>query len=88
MVFTTMPVPRTTRPRMPPPLSARGIRGTGRDAAALAAMGRRMVAVERTIAFRDRAALLHPSPRIENAIVAYRPAGSNNSIGLPSGSSI
>src|SRR5262245_34861452 len=39
--------------------------GTGRDAAALAAMGHRVVAVEPTTAFRDKAALLHPSPRIE-----------------------
>lgn len=39
--------------------------GTGRDAAALAAMGHRVIAVEPTQAFRDRAALLHPSPRIE-----------------------
>jgi SAM-dependent methyltransferase len=39
--------------------------GTGRDAAALATMGHRVVAVEPTQAFRDRAALLHPSPRIE-----------------------
>jgi SAM-dependent methyltransferase len=39
--------------------------GTGRDAAALAAMGHRVIAVEPTQAFRDRAVLLHPSPRIE-----------------------
>jgi SAM-dependent methyltransferase len=39
--------------------------GTGRDAAALAAMGHRVVAAEPTQAFRDRGALLHPSPRIE-----------------------
>jgi SAM-dependent methyltransferase len=39
--------------------------GTGRDAAALAVMGHRVVAVEPTAAFRDRAALLHPSPQIE-----------------------
>jgi SAM-dependent methyltransferase len=39
--------------------------GTGRDAAALAAMGHRVVAVEPTAALRDRAMLLHPSPRIE-----------------------
>jgi SAM-dependent methyltransferase len=39
--------------------------GTGRDAAALAAMGHRVTAVEPTQAFRDRAVLLHPSPRIE-----------------------
>ena len=39
--------------------------GTGRDAAALAGMGHRVVAVEPTVALRDRAALLHPSPRIE-----------------------
>jgi SAM-dependent methyltransferase len=39
--------------------------GTGRDAAALAAMGHRVVAAEPTAALRDRAMLLHPSPRIE-----------------------
>jgi SAM-dependent methyltransferase len=39
--------------------------GTGRDASALAAMGHRVIAVEPTQAFRDRAVLLHPSPRIE-----------------------
>jgi SAM-dependent methyltransferase len=39
--------------------------GTGRDAAALAGMGHRVVAVEPTAALRDRAALLHPSSRIE-----------------------
>jgi SAM-dependent methyltransferase len=39
--------------------------GTGRDAAALAAQGHRVIAVEPTQAFRDRGALLHPSPRIE-----------------------
>jgi SAM-dependent methyltransferase len=39
--------------------------GTGRDAAALAAMGHRVIAVEPTQAFRDRAGLLHSSPRIE-----------------------
>ena len=39
--------------------------GTGRDAAALAAMGHRVVAVEPTAALRARAAALHPSPRIE-----------------------
>src|SRR5262249_33661327 len=39
--------------------------GTGRDAAALAAMGHRVVAVEPTAALRDQAMLLHPSPRIE-----------------------
>jgi SAM-dependent methyltransferase len=39
--------------------------GTGRDAAALAGMGHRVVAVEPTAALRDRAAVLHPSPRIE-----------------------
>jgi SAM-dependent methyltransferase len=39
--------------------------GTGRDAGALAAMGHRVVAVEPTAEFRDRAARLHPSPRIE-----------------------
>jgi len=39
--------------------------GTGRDAAALAAMGHRVVAVEPTAALRNRAAVLHPSPLIE-----------------------
>jgi protein-L-isoaspartate O-methyltransferase len=39
--------------------------GTGRDAAALAAMGHRVLAVEPTGALRARAASLHPSPRIE-----------------------
>jgi len=39
--------------------------GTGRDAAALAAMGHRVVAVEPTGELRIRAATLHPSPRIE-----------------------
>src|SRR5215471_7752455 len=39
--------------------------GTGRDAAALAAMGHRVVAVEPTAAFRDRASRLHATPRIE-----------------------
>jgi SAM-dependent methyltransferase len=39
--------------------------GTGRDAAALAAMGHHVVAVEPTAALRDRALLLHPSPRVE-----------------------
>lgn len=39
--------------------------GTGRDAAALAAMGHRVVAVEPTAELRRRAAALHPSPRIE-----------------------
>jgi len=39
--------------------------GTGRDAGALAALGHRVVAVEPTAEFRDRAARLHPSPRIE-----------------------
>jgi len=39
--------------------------GTGRDAAALAAMSHRVVAVEPTAALRDRAMFLHPSPRIE-----------------------
>ena len=39
--------------------------GTGRDAAALAAMGHQVVAVEPVVAFRDRAARLHPSTRIE-----------------------
>jgi SAM-dependent methyltransferase len=39
--------------------------GTGRDAAALAAMGHSVVAVEPTGAFRLRAPLLHPSPHIE-----------------------
>jgi SAM-dependent methyltransferase len=39
--------------------------GTGRDAAALAAMGHRVVAVEPTPALRAAAKTLHPSPRIE-----------------------
>jgi SAM-dependent methyltransferase len=39
--------------------------GTGRDAAALAAMGHRVTAVEPTAELRLRAAALHPSPRIE-----------------------
>jgi SAM-dependent methyltransferase len=39
--------------------------GTGRDAAALAGMGHRVVAVEPTAALRDRAARLHPSSHIE-----------------------
>ena len=39
--------------------------GTGRDAAALAELRHRVVAVEPTAALRARAALLHPSPRIE-----------------------
>jgi 2-polyprenyl-3-methyl-5-hydroxy-6-metoxy-1,4-benzoquinol methylase len=39
--------------------------GTGRDAAALAAMGHRIVAVEPTAEMRIRAAALHPSQQIE-----------------------
>ena len=39
--------------------------GTGRDAAALAAMGHRVVAVEPVVEFRISAAALHPSPQIE-----------------------
>jgi SAM-dependent methyltransferase len=39
--------------------------GTGRDAAALGAMGHRVVAVEPTDEMRMRAAALHPSPQIE-----------------------
>jgi SAM-dependent methyltransferase len=39
--------------------------GTGRDAAGLAAMGHRVVAVEPTAPLRNRAAVLHPSPLIE-----------------------
>ncbi len=39
--------------------------GTGRDAAGLAAMGHRVVAVEPVEVFRMRAATLHPSPLIE-----------------------
>jgi len=39
--------------------------GTGRDAAALAAMGHRVVAVEPTDAMRTRAATLHPSSQIQ-----------------------
>lgn len=39
--------------------------GTGRDAAALAALGHRVVAVEPTAELRTEAARLHPSPSIE-----------------------
>lgn len=39
--------------------------GTGRDAAAFAAMGHAVVAVEPTAELRAKAAALHPSPRIE-----------------------
>jgi len=39
--------------------------GTGRDAAALAALGHWVVAVEPTAELRCNAAALHPSPRIE-----------------------
>lgn len=39
--------------------------GSGRDAAAFAAMGHAIVAVEPTDGLRRRAAALHPSPRIE-----------------------
>ncbi len=39
--------------------------GTGRDAAAFAAMGHSVVAAEPTAELRERAAALHPSPRIE-----------------------
>ena len=39
--------------------------GTGRDAAAFAAMGHDVAAVEPTAELRERAAALHPSPRIE-----------------------
>ncbi|MEN3952320.1 class I SAM-dependent methyltransferase [Iodidimonas sp. SYSU 1G8] len=39
--------------------------GTGRDAAHLAALGHRVVAVEPTDALRRGAAVLHPSPAIE-----------------------
>ncbi len=39
--------------------------GTGRDAAALGAMGHHVMAVEPVAAFRDRAASLHPSTGIE-----------------------
>jgi protein-L-isoaspartate O-methyltransferase len=39
--------------------------GTGRDAAALAEMGHRILAVEPTDALRMRAIALHPSPNIE-----------------------
>ena len=39
--------------------------GTGRDAAALAAMGHGVVAIEPTAELRLRAARFHPSPRIE-----------------------
>lgn len=38
--------------------------GTGRDAAALAALGNRVTAVEPTAALRGPAAILHPSPAI------------------------
>ena len=39
--------------------------GTGREAAALAAMGHRVIAAEPTDEMRVRAAALHPSPQIE-----------------------
>ncbi len=39
--------------------------GTGRDAAALAAMGHAVVAAEPVAELRAKAAVLHPSPRIE-----------------------
>ena len=39
--------------------------GTGRDAAALAAMGHNVVAVEPTAPLREGAKVLHPSPKIE-----------------------
>lgn len=39
--------------------------GSGRDAAAFAAMGHRVVAVEPSAGLRRRAAQLHPSPEIE-----------------------
>ena len=39
--------------------------GTGRDAAGLAAMGHRVLAVEPTASLRNRAQVLHPSPSIE-----------------------
>ncbi|NIA72184.1 class I SAM-dependent methyltransferase [Pelagibius litoralis] len=39
--------------------------GTGRDAAALAARGHSVVAVEPTAALREKATVLHPSPAIE-----------------------
>jgi SAM-dependent methyltransferase len=39
--------------------------GTGRDAAAFAALGHQVVAVEPTDALREGARLLHPSPSIE-----------------------
>jgi protein-L-isoaspartate O-methyltransferase len=39
--------------------------GTGRDAAALAELGHRVVAVEPTAEFRERAPKLHPSPNIQ-----------------------
>jgi len=39
--------------------------GTGRDAAAFAAMGHAVVAVEPTAELRARAMALHPSPRVE-----------------------
>jgi protein-L-isoaspartate O-methyltransferase len=39
--------------------------GTGRDAAALAALGHRVLAAEPTDALRERAKALHPCPQIE-----------------------
>ena len=49
----------------PPPAPVLDIgAGTGRDAAALAARGHRVTAVEPTAALRARAMALHPDPRI------------------------
>ncbi len=50
----------------PPPCHVLDIgAGTGRDAAGLAALGHRVVAVEPTAELRTRAMRLHPSPLIE-----------------------
>lgn len=51
-------------PRPPCPVLDIGA-GTGRDAAALAAMGHRVVAVEPVAELRRHAVALHPSPQIE-----------------------
>ena len=55
------------RPLLPrPPASVVDIgAGTGRDAAALAAMGHRVLAVEPTAELREAGQRLHPSPRLE-----------------------
>lgn len=60
-------VQRWSLPLIPPPPSRIldvGA-GTGRDAAGFAALGYAVVAVEPTAEFRTRAAVLHPSPKIE-----------------------